>query len=797
MYIPAGFILINKILTSIKLLLSTFALPNSVGMTRILILLFFCCYIAEAQNVQVNATGYTPQQLIEDVLINNACIGNVTVTNTVSGNFGGTMKSFGYFDAAGTTFPFEKGIVLSTGRLDNVPGPNTSLSDDDANNWGGDADLNAVLGINNTLNATVLEFDFTPTGNTLNFNYIFASEEYQENNSNTCIYSDVFAFLIKPIGGTYTNIAVVPNTNTPVQVTTVHPEIPGGCAAENEAYFGSWNNSTAPINFNGQTAVLTAEATVTPNTTYHIKLIIADEQNYRYDSAVFLEAESFNISAELGEDRTIQNQNPLCENETLLLSPNIQGTPVSYTWYKDGNVITGATSNEYTVTTTGTYSIDVTLINGCIASDEIVVEYATSTNINPITLTQCDPNGDGLTTYNLTDANAIVHNIDPDMQLVGYYTSLLNAENETNPINNPYSYHNSTANQIVYTNVVNRFGCHNTLAITLSANSNYIAPIYLTTCDTDENDGFTSFNLNEAGSQIIAGLPQGSTVTYYESEDDAYLNNNPVSTTYTNTIANHQTIYTRIESQEQCFGISAIYLSVSNPPNLPEDKITYYCTNQYPEPLRLYAGVAGNPQYYTFLWNTGATTSYIDITATGNYQVTVTNDSGCSATRSFNVLESSLPNLSISISGNYGHNTVTLTTDGIGEYQYAIDSQDFNDENIFNGLAIGQHTAYVIDNNGCGIISQDFFLIDFPKYFTPNNDGINDFWNILGGNFENSAIKNIAIFDRFGKLLYVINQNDTGWNGNYNGALMPSDDYWFSVNFVNGGSYRNNFSLIR
>ena len=85
--------------------------------------------------------------------------------------------------------------------------PNTSLSDDDAPGWGGDQDLEDILGVSNTTNATVLEFDFTPNANIIQFRYIFASEEYQENDSSTCIYSDVFAFLIKPQGGNYTNIA--------------------------------------------------------------------------------------------------------------------------------------------------------------------------------------------------------------------------------------------------------------------------------------------------------------------------------------------------------------------------------------------------------------------------------------------------------------------------------------------------------------------------------------------------------------------------------------------------------------
>ena len=181
-----------------------------------------------SQNVTTDWTSYTPQQLIEDVLIGNTCISNVQVTNVVGGNFTTNDLSYGYFNANGSSFPFQEGVVLSTGKLANVDGPNTSLSDDDATNWQGDTDLENILNESNTHNATIIEFEFTAPANQISFRYLFASEEYQEGNANTCQYSDLFGFLIKPAGGTqYENIALVPGTNTPVKVTTVHPEIPG------------------------------------------------------------------------------------------------------------------------------------------------------------------------------------------------------------------------------------------------------------------------------------------------------------------------------------------------------------------------------------------------------------------------------------------------------------------------------------------------------------------------------------------------------------------------------------------
>ena len=116
----------------------------------IIFILMLSTAFVSAQNVVTDSQTYSAQQLIEDILIDSNCITNVQVTNVIGGNFGSTDKSYGYFDASGTTFPFQSGIVLSTGRLNNVNGPNTTLSDDNATNWLGDSDLETALNENNT-----------------------------------------------------------------------------------------------------------------------------------------------------------------------------------------------------------------------------------------------------------------------------------------------------------------------------------------------------------------------------------------------------------------------------------------------------------------------------------------------------------------------------------------------------------------------------------------------------------------------------------------------------------------------
>jgi hypothetical protein len=128
-----------------------------------------------AQYISVDES-YTPQQLVQNKLINSPCT-NVFNVSVTGGNFATGEKSYGYFEAASATFPFANGIVLTTGKTANTIGPNATLSDDGGNmGWNGDSDLNQALGLSNSFNATVLEFDFIPLGDHISFDYICSRE---------------------------------------------------------------------------------------------------------------------------------------------------------------------------------------------------------------------------------------------------------------------------------------------------------------------------------------------------------------------------------------------------------------------------------------------------------------------------------------------------------------------------------------------------------------------------------------------------------------------------------------------
>ena len=772
--------------------------------------LYFSVICVNSQNVTVDSQSYTPQQLIEDILIDSNCISNIQVTNTIGGNFGGSDQSYGFFDATGTTFPFQSGIVLSTGRLVNVPGPNTSLSDDNAPNWSGDAELETALNESNTINATILEFDFVSPANQISFRYLFASEEYQEGNSNTCQYSDLFGFLIKPASAPatdYENIALIPGTQTPVKVTTVHSGIPGSCDPINEAYFGSWNDSSyQPINFNGQTSILTATANTVPNITYHVKLVIADEQNFRYDSAVFLEAGSFKLTTDLGPNLLEATDNALCNNQTTTLNATQTGA-INYKWFRNNVELPTETNAILTVGNAGTYNVEVTLANGCISYGEVVVEQFPPLVTSNTSLTNCNTGQNGFSTFNLINADQNITAGNPNLSVLGFYTSQQNAIQQQNEISTPESFQNTSLNQIVYALIINaQTSCTAISQITLQISNNNLPSFNLNACDTDEIDGFTIFDLNEITTQIQALVPVNATVNYYLNEADAFANTNSLTLNFENTVIETQTIYAKVVSNgADCYAITTVNLTVLDSPEIEEDDTKNYCLNNFPETITLQAGVLNDVFHsYSYQWllngtDTGITTPFINANQIGTYTAIVSVPNGCSNSRNIIVTPSSAPTIdNIEVTELTANNTATVTVSGEGDYEYAINNAFgyYQNQNTFSNLLPGFYTIYVRDKNGCGNAEIEFSILGFPKYFTPNGDNINEVWKPIGSSRNFNSNLELLIFNRYGKLLSKTTALK-GWDGTINGFNLPTNDYWFIINHPNGKQYKGHFSLVR
>jgi gliding motility-associated-like protein len=162
-----------------------------------------------------------------------------------------------------------------------------------------------------------------------------------------------------------------------------------------------------------------------------------------------------------------------------------------------------------------------------------------------------------------------------------------------------------------------------------------------------------------------------------------------------------------------------------------------------------------------------------------------------------------MPGTSIAVvQSEYFSGNATLTvniTGGTGTLMYSLDEGTLQSSNVFTNVSAGPHTITVIDTQGCTYFTYDVLVIGYPQYFTPNGDGINDTWNISGLNQPGAKL---YIFDRYGKLLKQLSATDDseGWDGTYNQELLPSTDYWFTIDYLENGvvkQFKAHFAMKR
>lgn len=319
-------------------------------------------------------------------------------------------------------------------------------------------------------------------------------------------------------------------------------------------------------------------------------------------------------------------------------------------------------------------------------------------------------------------------------------------------------------------------------------------PNNLLSCRDDriETDAFILSNQN---SEILGNQdPNDYTITYHLNQMDADSGNNPLTEPYTN-VSNPQTIFARVvhKSLNVCYGTTSFSIFIGTTPVLSEDETVFICVG---ETVTLNADTG----YDNYEWSTGETTSSIIVDQNGVYVVTVSNDYDnltCSNTKEFTVIASEIAEInSINIEDwTANQNSITINISGIGDYVYSIDNLNYQESNMFTNLQPGEYMVYVKDLNGCGIATQTVYILNYPKFFTPNGDGDNDIWRIKFSESEPGI--RIHIFDRYGKFIINLYYNDIGWDGTLNGSPMPTNDYWFTVTRESGIIYKGHFTLKR
>ena len=318
-------------------------------------------------------------------------------------------------------------------------------------------------------------------------------------------------------------------------------------------------------------------------------------------------------------------------------------------------------------------------------------------------------------------------------------------------------------------------------------------------CDGAEDDGVATFHLSDMVPQLFDyALPSNFILTFHANEADAIANVGVLPNDYA---TGTSTIYCRVTypNNTKCYDLTSFDVVVN--PFLKVNLLPSYTLCNEGDQLTLTADSGFDSYTWTSSnWTNSQSGSAITVTDPGLYTITVTKTTnGIECTGSFDVAVTrgqlpSIQNIEISDWSN-NHNTIVVRMEADGDFLYSIDNVTFQTSNTFENLLPGDYTVVVKDAAECKIIFQEVHLLNYPRFFTPNQDGFNDMWQIVSGASE-PAMK-IFIYDRYGKLLKQISAQGEGWDGTYNGHAMPSADYWFTVVRESGKLYRGHFSIKR
>jgi gliding motility-associated-like protein len=321
-------------------------------------------------------------------------------------------------------------------------------------------------------------------------------------------------------------------------------------------------------------------------------------------------------------------------------------------------------------------------------------------------------------------------------------------------------------------------------------------PINIISCE-GENTTISIFVQNQGPIQWQVSTDEGLTWVDLD-DDDIYRGANLEHLEIQNIAVDYDNYLYRaqIEFCDTTMSSDAVTLTVFENPNAGIDGTKTFCIDDGPE--NLFNSLGGNPDM-SGIWspvlskNNGIFDPSIDTSGTYTYRV----DNGlCAPSESVVIVEV----IQKPIIANIGivefsdNNSIIVEVDGSGLFEYSINGIDYQERPFFDKLEPGNYFISVKDTRGCEITTTSATILGYPKFFTPNDDGYNDYWNIDGiTNIQYS----IEIYDRYGKLLEILKDGSKGWNGKYNNQAMPSTDYWFRFSTTTGTAKTGHFTLKR
>jgi len=338
-------------------------------------------------------------------------------------------------------------------------------------------------------------------------------------------------------------------------------------------------------------------------------------------------------------------------------------------------------------------------------------------------------------------------------------------------------------------------------------------------CDDDAvDDKVSHFDLTTHQAMLIASQAD-VVLEFFENENDVITGTNAIAnpSAYAN-LDIVQTIYARMTNTVTgCFSNREFTIKVINPIVAGDAEDLYLCDfNEDGKPEFNLAQNDDNVKdgnanmtvtYYRSQADADSKTDPIGPLYNNQTPLTaetiwarLENISGCYGhdTTSFTINIIPLPDIVYEldiVDFRDSRNSITIEMPDAEDYEFAIDGGEFSDNFVFEGLSTGPHRIQIRAKTGCKTIYEDVVILDYPKFFSPNGDGIRDNWRIPYLAMHPEA--QVTIFDRYGKLVGNFASGDAGWDGNSNGKALPSTDYWFVLELENGRKIRGHFAMLR
>lgn len=527
--------------------------------------------------------------------------------------------------------------------------------------------------------------------------------------------------------------------------------------------------------------------------------------------------EVVDITGLTNQDGLPLDQVTLCTNDDFTFEVQNPIAGATYTWFFDDGIsetLLTCSGPECEVLRaapgdSGLYRVEIDPMNG-----DCPLEGFGFMNVLDLpqgqmeTLVQCDidlsNSIDGITQFNLEEAVTAITGGNSELAVLFYEDVDDQANNR--PITNTVGYRNIVPfSQDLVVEIIGGMGCRGAGSLELIVEPTLsslpeIGIVYACDESPEGDEAIATFNLTSITQGFFPGL---SEFGLYSSREDAVLEIDPFPSGAI--VLPSSTVYVRLENNNECVSIGTIELIVDETPILDFPAEFLICLNQTPQVL------TAPGDFDRYEWSrSGVVVSEAQtlvLEEPGSYTLLVSYEYSsigenreCTASTDFTASVSNTATINdIEVTDVSENNTVLITASGEGDYEYSISSPagPYQENPLFENVASGIINVYVRDIRGCGFVVEEIAVIGIPRFFTPNGDGINDFWRIKGLSKDFPTVSKVLVFDRFGKLLANVSPFGAGWDGNYNGNPMPVNGYWYQIELADGRVFKGAFTLIR